>query len=437
MTDHLERRNFLKVAGAGSLGVLGGAGAGSAAIPPQTSAALKELEPMKITKIEAVKFRKDLKIDGEPPAWMWVRLHTNTGLVGVGETYPFTESQIGVLRDLVAQYHSSPAGLLGSDPRDIEHTWYAIYDRLAFFVIGGAEMRVLSAINIAQWDLLGKALGVPVYRLLGGKAQPKIRVYNTYTHGWTINDWQMDTDAEKVVSFLRDRGIKAVKFYPFDPISRRNGGTYISPAEIEAALAPIKLIRDKFGDDMEIAVDVNAQWNLACAMRIAHALEPYKIMWLEDILYQGNMESYAILTRETTVPITISERLTTRYQFREALDRKAVDIAMYDVTWCGGISEAKKISDLADSYYVPTAPHTCGGPLLWFSSIHTASAVKNLWIMESCYHFYHYQYPYFIKNVPVPEDGFVTAPEGPGLGVEFRTEPFERGDAIVETIAEL
>jgi L-alanine-DL-glutamate epimerase-like enolase superfamily enzyme len=278
---------------------------------------------------------------------------------------------------------------------------------------------------------------VPVYRLLGGKAHEKVRVYNTYTRNWTINHWQIDTDMEKIARFLHDRGIKAVKIYPFDPTSRRNGGTYISPMEIDSALEPIKLIRDKFGDDMEIAIDINAQWNLTAALRIAHALEPYKIMWLEDILYQGNMESYSILARETTVPITVSERLATRYQFREALDKKAVGIVMYDTTWCGGISEAKKISDLADTYYVPTAPHTCGGPLLWFSSIHTATAVKNLWIMESCYHFYNYQYPYFIKNVPVPEDGFVTPPEGPGLGVEFRTEPFERGDAIVEKIAEL
>jgi galactonate dehydratase len=436
MTNHIERRDFLKAAGAGSLGFLGSASPDAGLIPAQTSSAIKELEPMKITKIEAVKFRKGLTIDGEPPAWMWVRLYTNTGLVGVGETYPYTEGQIGILRDLVTQEHG-PAGLLGSDPRDVERIWYAIYDRTAFYVIGGAEMRVLSAINIAQWDILGKALGAPVYRLLGGKAQQKLRVYNTYTRGWTINGWQMDTDAEKVVRFLRDRGINAIKFYPFDPISRRNGGTYISPAEIERALDPIKLIRDKFGDDMEIAIDINAQWNLTCALRIARALEPYKIMWLEDVLYQGNMESYSILSRETSVPITISERLTTRYQFREALDRKAVGIVMYDVTWCGGISEAKKISDLADTYYIPTAPHTCGGPILWFATTHTATAVKNLWIMESCYHFYNYQYPYFIKNVPVPVSGYVTPPDGPGLGIEFREEPFRNGDAIVETIAEL
>lgn len=432
-----RRRDFLKAAGLGGLGALGANGAAFASVPPAAAAAINNLEPMKITKVEAVRFRNGLTIDGEPPAWMWVRLHTNTGIMGVGETYPMTEAEIGALRGLVANHKGSPAGLLGSDPRDIERIWYAIYDRTSFFVIGGAEMRILSAINIAQWDILGKSLGIPVYRLLGGKCREKIRVYNTYTRGWTINQWQIDTDMEKIVRFLHDRGIKAVKIYPFDPIGHRSGGTYISPMEIDRALEPIKIIRDKFGDDMEIAVDINAQWNLACAQRIAHALEPFKLMWLEDILYQGNMESYAKLAAETSVPITISERLATRYQYREMLERKAGDICMYDVTWCGGLSEAKKISDLADTYYVPTAPHTCGGPLLWFSSIHAATAVKNLWIMESCYHFYNYQYPYFIKNVPVPQDGYVTPPEGPGLGVEFRTEPFDRGDAIVETIAEL
>ena len=119
------------------------------------------------------------------------------------------------------------------------------------------------------------------------------------------------------------------------------------------------------------------------------------------------------------------------------LETKAVDVVMYHLTWCGGISEAKKISDMADAYYIPTAPHTCGGPILWFSTIHTATALTNFFIMESCYHFYNFWYPYFIKKVPVPKGGFVTAPEKPGIGIEFRPEPFERGDAIAETIAQV
>ena len=430
----MNRRIFLR-GSALSAAALGTAAFRSALPSRLNAAAIQSAEPMKITKIEAVRFRRDLKIDGGAVPWMWVRLHTNTGIVGVGETYPFTEGQVGILKDL--EERSWMGKILGRDPRDIESTWRDVFQQIAFNGWGGSDMRILTAINIAQWDILGQALGVPVYLLLGGKAQQKLRVYNTYTDYWTINNMKMETDTERIVRFLLDRGIKAIKIYPYEKIAARTGGTYISPADLENALDWIKRIRDTAGNEMEIALDLSSQWNLPCALRIARSLEPYRIMWLEDVLLQDNMQSYAVLARETSIPICISERLATRYQFREMLEAKAVDIVMYDLTWCGGISEAKKISDMADTYYIPTAPHTCGGPILWFSTIHTATALTNFFIMESCYHFYNYQYPYFIKNVPVPKDGFVTAPEKPGLGIEFRPEPFESGDAIVETIAQI
>jgi L-alanine-DL-glutamate epimerase-like enolase superfamily enzyme len=148
-----------------------------------------------------------------------------------------------------------------------------------------------------------------------------------------------------------------------------------------------------------------------------------------------NLEAYASLARETSIPVCISERLATRFRYREMFEARAVDVLMYDLTWCGGISEAKKISDMADTYKIPTSPHTGGGPLLWFSSIHTASALTNFYIMESVYHLYHDLFPHFIENVPQPVDGFVTAPEGPGLGVVLREEPFRNGDAVAELIA--
>ena len=429
----MNRRRFLRESALSSLAL--GVATPCGALPsPLGAAALHDAEPMKITKIEAVRFRRGLKIDGEEVPWMWVRLHTNTGIVGVGETYPFTEGQIGVLKDL--EERSWMGKILGRDPRDIESTWRDVFQQIAFNGWGGSDIRILTAINIAQWDILGQALGTPVYRLLGGKAQPKLRVYNTYTDYWTINNMKMETDTERIVRYLLGRGIKAIKIYPYEKIAAKTGGTYISPADLDNALDWIKRIRDTAGDEMEIALDLSSQWNLPCALRIAQSLEPYKIMWLEDVLLQDNMGAYAVLARETSIPICISERLATRYQFREMLEAKAVDIVMYDLTWCGGISEAKKISDMADTYYIPTAPHTCGGPILWFSTIHTATALTNFFMMESCYHFYNFQYPYFIKNVPVPRDGFVTAPEKPGLGIEFRPEPFERGDAIVETIAQ-
>jgi L-alanine-DL-glutamate epimerase-like enolase superfamily enzyme len=140
--------------------------------------------------------------------------------------------------------------ILGRDPRDIEGTWRDVFAQIAFHGWGGSDMRILTAINIAQWDILGKALGVPVYRLLGGKAQQKLRVYNTYTSYWTINGMQMEADTEKIVRWLLDRGIKAIKIYPYEKVAERTGGTYISPADLENALDWIKRIRDTAGNEM-------------------------------------------------------------------------------------------------------------------------------------------------------------------------------------------
>jgi galactonate dehydratase len=158
-------------------------------------------------------------------------------------------------------------------------------------------------------------------------------------------------------------------------------------------------------------------------------------MYLEDPMLPDNLEAYAILAHETSIPLCVSERLASRFRFRELFEARAVDVVMYDVTWCGGISAAKKISDMADTYKIPTSPHTGGGPILWYSSIHTATAVNNFYIMESVFHLYNDLYPHFLENVPVPVDCYVTAPEAPGL--EVREEPFRNGDAVVETVAEI
>ena len=175
MRDHLNRRRFMRATGLGSLTTSGSLTPLAASLPRETISTIKNSETMKITRIEVVRFRQDLKIDGEAPAWMWVRLHTNSGIVGVGETYPFTEGEAGVLKDL--EQRSWMGKILGRDPRDIENTWRVVFAQIAFNGWGGSDMRILSAINIAQWDMLGQALGVPVYRLLGGKVQQRLRAY--------------------------------------------------------------------------------------------------------------------------------------------------------------------------------------------------------------------------------------------------------------------
>lgn len=376
----------------------------------------EESEIIKITGVDAIYFNN--------AHWTWIRIHTDAGIIGLGETYPFTQSQLGAIKDLVQV-------IIGKDPRDIEGIWKSLYNRAAFNVTGGAEMRIISAIDIALWDILGKYYNAPIYRMLGGKAREKIRVYNT-TNG--IEEWTNEKDIEKIAEFLLEKGIKAMKIWPFDPVARENSGSYISPSEIETKLDWIKRIRQAVGSEMEIAVEFHAYWNLPAAQRIAAALEPFGIMWIEDIMFPENVEAYAKLSSETSIPVCVSERLATRYPFARLFTEKACDIAMFDVTWCGGLTSGKKIADLADTFMIPSAPHTYGGPILWYASLHLAIALTNLWIMESGYYFYHDVYPGFLEEVIVPQNGFVMPPDEPGLGIKIRDGLLEQENAIVEKI---
>jgi galactonate dehydratase len=423
--NHLDRRSFLKSAGLGSLAMLG-----TGMLPPETLAAIDNTEPMKITKIDAIRFSDKINVGGGSGGsgsaeFCWVRIHTDKGITGYGETYPFDNGELGVLKDYTNQ-------LIGRDPRDIDGIWQRFYHRMAMRNAGGADMRILSAINIAQLDILGKASGLPMYRLLGGKTRSKVKVYNTTTDYWAINNTKMGPDTVKIVKFLLDRGIKAMKIYPF-----RAQGTYITGAEIDRGMQWIRDIRDTAGSEMDICVDCWGRFDLPSSQRIAKALEPYDILYLEDVMLMNNAKSYAQLAAETSVPICMSETLATRYEYREFLELSACDVIMYDLTWVGGITEAKKISDMADTYFIPTSPHTCGGPLLWYASCHLTTALPNFLIMESNYWKYTHQFPYFVNNCPVPVDGHVSPPELPGLGVEINPEIFTNGDAIVETVAEL
>ncbi|HXX22165.1 MAG TPA: mandelate racemase/muconate lactonizing enzyme family protein [Terriglobia bacterium] len=410
----------------GSLAALG-----SGSLPAAPEAAVDNTEPMKITQVDAITFRKDLHIGGgsggreDGAEFWWVRLHTDKGIVGMGETYPYPQAEIGALKE-----HAEM--ILGRDPRDIDGIWRTLHFEGAMRTTGGAEMRVLSALNMAQLDILGQASGLPLYRLLGGKTRSRVRVYNTTTDYWAINDMKMGPDTMKIVRFLLDRGITGMKIYPFEAPDH-----YLSNQALEDGLRWVREIRDGVGNNMDICVDCWGRFDFPSAARIAKALEPYNIMYLEDAMLSGNPKAYARLAAETSVPILISETLASRYEYREFFEQKACDVIMYDVTWCGGPSEAKRISDMAETYMIPTSPHTCGGPLLYMCSAHLATALPDFLIMESNYWKWAHQYPYFLNNVPVPQDGHVTPPELPGIGAEIKPELFHNGDAIVETVAKI
>lgn len=409
----MNRRNFLPLLLTPAL----------ADLNPQTAAQAKSVEPAKISRIETIYWPPKADVPWKPN-WVWVRLHTDSGLYGIGETYPRNEAEAALI-------HSSVAGmLLGRDPRNIERIWADCFRNFDFQVTGGTEMRVLSAIDLALWDLMGKSLGLPLYRLLGGKSNPEIRLYNT-CFGLRYDFMK---EPEKIMRELIDRyGVRGIKIWPFDYAAQRNRHEYITNADVEEGLAPVRKLRDTFGNEIEILMEFHGQWDLTAAVRIAKALEPYRPMWLEDMLLAANFEQYRRLADATSIPLTLSERLTGRMEFLQMLESRAAKYVMFDVTWCGGLSEARKIASIAEAFQLPVAPHTAGGPLLFYASTHLTTALTNVAIQESCQVFYEATWPTMLENPLVPRNGVVRAPELPGLGMEIKPEVWQHPAAITRS----
>jgi L-alanine-DL-glutamate epimerase-like enolase superfamily enzyme len=222
-----------------------------------------------------------------------------------------------------------------------------------------------------------------------------------------------------------------MKIWPFDATALKNGGQFLSPAELETCLEPVRKIRDAVGDEMELAMEFHGYWNLPCAIRIARSLEPFRILWLEEMLPQDNLASYRALQRETSIPLVLSERLMTRWQFREVLEQGTAQFINPDICWCGGISEAKKIATMAETYYVPVAPHNCGGPVLHVASLHLAQNLPNLFILESVRRHYLKEYQGLVTFIGPAKNGMLCAPNAPGLGVELDPSVLARPDVVV------
>ena len=381
--------------------------------------AARALPAMKITRIETVYWKTR---DDAPfwPHWTWLKVSTDAGVSGIGETYPRNSVE-------AAMAHSAAPSLIGRDPRDIERIWADLYRAFDFQIAGGTEIRVLSAIDLALWDLLGNALEAPVYRLIGGKANPRVRLYNTcFPYKYDFN-----REPEKIMRELIDtRGIKAIKVWPFDGAAQRNRNQYITQQDLDQALVPIKKLRDNFGAEIEIAIEFHSQWNLTSAIRIAHALEPYRPMWLEDMLMPGNYHQYHELALATSLPLTVGERMAGKMQFESLLESRTPKFVMFDVTWCGGLSEARKIASMADAAELPIAPHTAGGPLLFYASTHLSTASPNVWIQESCQRFYEHDWPAMLEKPIAPEAGFIQAPEEPGFGMRIKPEAWNHPAAV-------
>src|SRR5580698_905014 len=377
---------------------------------------------MKITAVETIYIPRGVTVHVGAITYLWVRIHTDEGIIGLGESYPNAEAEASIVHSRLA------AVLLGRDPSAIDRLWADMFLAVSYSGWAGAEMRAISAVDIALWDLAGKAAGQPIYKILGGASQPSMRIYNT-----CYDRVDFTNEPCKLAGELLDSKVKAMKIWPFDPIARETGGNHISAEQLRQAIEPLRLIREKYGDSIDVAIEFHGFWNLPCAKKIAAALEPYKPMWLEEMLPQDNLAAYAELARSTDIPLCLSERLMTRWGFRELLENRAASIIMPDIAWCGGISEAKKIATMAETYYLPIAPHNCGGPILHFATAHVAANVTNLFIIESVRRHYSEEYEGLVTRKLVPQaNGQLALPPGPGLGVELSAEVLARKDAVIK-----
>jgi galactonate dehydratase len=377
---------------------------------------------MKITAVETIYIPRGVTVHVGAITYLWVRIHTDEGIIGLGESYPNAEAEAAIVHSRLAPV------LLGKDPSAIDRLWADMFLGVSYSGWAGAEMRAISAVDIALWDLLGKTMGQPVYKLLGGASRESIRIYNTCYDRVDFTNEPCQLARELLAS-----NVRAMKIWPFDPIAKETGGNHISGEQLRRAIEPLRLIREEFGDSIDVAIEFHGFWNLPSAIKIAAALEPYKPMWLEEMLPQDNMAAYAELARSTDIPLCLSERLMTRWAFRELLENRAAQIIMPDVAWCGGISEAKKIATMAETYYLPIAPHNCGGPILHFATAHVAANVTNLFIMESVRRHYNEEYEGLVTRKLVPQsNGQLRLPPGPGLGVELSAELLARKDAVIK-----
>lgn len=378
---------------------------------------------MKITAIELFEYQRGLTVHAGAIDWLWVRLQTDEGLTGLGETYPLAPAEKAVIRRALAPV------LLGRDPLQIDLRWAEMFRAISYSGWAGTEIRAISAIDMALWDLAGKAAGMPVYQLLGGASRASIPIYNT-----CYDRVDFLTEPERLAGELLETGIAAMKIWPFDPVAAESGGQFLTSEQVRRGIEPLERIRSAFGDRMDVAMEFHGYWNLPSAIRIAQALEEYWPMWLEEMLPQDNLAAYRELAAATSLPLCLSERLMTRWGFRELLDNGAARIIMPDIAWCGGLSEARKIAAMAETWYLPVAPHNCGGPVLHFASAHLAANLPNLYLLETVRRHYLEEYEGLLTASLVPVQGRLPLPPGPGLGVELAPDVLERPGVVLERI---
>jgi galactonate dehydratase len=398
---------------------------------------------MKIAKLETLRIE-------EFPNLLWLRVHSDEGLVGLGETFMMPRTVEAYLHEVVAPK------VLGRDPLAIDRIAKDLVGYLGFRSTG-AEARGNSALDIALWDLFGKATGQPIAQLLGGFSRDSIRTYNTcagsgymreargqHVANWGLNGKKLGryddleaflNRADELAQDLLDEGITAMKIWPFDPAAEKNDGQFISRPDLRRALEPFEKIRRAVGDSIDVMVEFHSLWQLVPAMTIAKALAPFDTFWHEDPIKMDSLASLARYAAVSPAPICASETLGSRWAFRDLFETGAAGIIMLDISWCGGISEARKIAAMAEAWHLSVAPHDCTGPVVLAASTHLSLNLPNALIQESVRAFYRTWYRDLVTGLPEVSNGLISVGRQPGHGVEIHPDLAKRFSVETRTTA--
>ncbi len=335
----------------------------------------------------------------------YVRVSTDEGLTGVGETRMLghTGALLGYLAEAV------PRHVVGHDPFDLESlVWklkYADFGRAGEIVMSG-----LACIEMACWDIIGKALGQPVWRLLGGKVRDEVKAY---ANGWYTVERTAEEFAAAAKAVVR-RGYRAMKFDPFGP-----GRWELEPAERAHCVSLVEAVRDAVGPDIELLVEMHGRFAPAEAVRIARMLEPADPTWIEEPVPPANLKALQTVTAKVSIPVATGERIHDRVEFRELFESRAADVIQPDIGHLGGIGETRKLAATAEAHYVLIAPHNVGGPVLTAANLHLAACTPNFKIQEHFNDFADEHVKLAAPGVPEVVDGCFALPTAPGLGVEL------------------
>lgn len=345
--------------------------------------------------------------------WVLVQVETDEGIIGLGDATNWPHSDL-----IVAAFNCQREHVIGQNPFDIERLWRTMYGALGPLGPGGVQVSAICGIESACWDIIGQATGQPIYNLIGGRCWDKLRLYaNAWFYDAAFTPDAYAKAAERVV----EMGFTALKFDPLPTPLRGGMNRDISREEARYAYRMVEAVRKVVGPDIDIAVELHGRLNTPSAIRVCRMMEDLDPLFCEEPVPAENTAAMAKVAAAVNVPICAGEHLYARQGFREVLERQSVDIVMPDIVRTGGISESRKIAAMAETYYIPFAPHNPNSPVSSLVSLHTCIGVPNFLILE----FFALGVPWrdeIIEPALKIENGYLIPPTGPGMGAKLNVD---------------